>query len=125
MDDFLLLYGDTLANVNLDLLQEFHLNHSLKATITLWPFKSPYGLFELDHNGKVTNYREKPTLKELINIGFFYYEKEVLPWIKDFTNYAKFLDFMVNERKLKGFIHNGNHLTVNTLRELEEAEKSV
>ena len=55
----------------------------------------------------------------------FYFEKETLSWIKDFSNYAKFLEFLVNERKLKGFVHHGNHLTVNTLHELEEAEKSV
>ena len=124
-DDFLLLYGDTIANINLEYLQEFHFSHESKATITLLPFKSQFGLFELDKGKDAISYREKPTLSHLINIGFFYYEKEVFSWTKDFSNYVKFLEFMVNERKIKGFVHHGNHLTVNTLRELEEAEKSV
>ena len=124
-DDFILLYGDTLANVNLEHLQEFHFSHSLKATITLWPFKSSFGLFELDQEGNVVNFREKPTLNQSINIGYFYYEQEVFSWLKDFSIYAEFLEFLANQRKLKGFMHQGVHLTVNTLRELEEAEQII
>ena len=124
-DDFLLLYGDTLADVDLDRLQEFHFSHDLKATITLWPLKSQFGLFELDPDGNVINFREKPTLNQSINIGYFYYEKEVLAWMKDFSGYAEFLEFLANQRKLKGFMHHGVHLTVNTLRELEDAEQLI
>ncbi len=124
-DDFLLLYGDTLANVNLEHLQEFHSSHGSKASISLVPFKSQFGLFELDKNGNVINYREKPTLNQSINIGFFYYEKEIFSWIKDFATYVDFLEFLATERKLKGFMHNGYHLTVNTLRELEYAEQVI
>ena len=96
-----------------------------RATITLWPLKSQFGLFELDPNGNVINFREKPTLNQSINIGYFYYEKEVLSWMKDFSGYAEFLDFLANQRKLKGFMHHGVHLTVNTLRELEDAEQLI
>ena len=124
-DDFILLYGDTLANVNLKHLQEFHFSHRLKATITLWPLKSSFGLFELDQDGNVVNFREKPTLNQSINIGYFYYEQEILSWINDFATYAEFLEYLANQRKLKGFMHHGVHLTVNTLRELEEAEQII
>ncbi len=124
-DDFILLYGDTLANVNLEHLQEFHFSHNLKATITLWPFKSSFGLFELDQEGTVSNFREKPTLNHSINIGYFYYEQEVFSWLKDFSTYAEFLESLANQRKLKGFMHQGVHLTVNTLHELEEAEQVI
>lgn len=124
-DDFIFLYGDTLANVNLEHLQEFHFSHGSKATITLLPFKSQFGLFEFDQDKNVINFREKPTLNQSINIGFFYYEKEIFSWIKDFTTYVDFLAFMANQIKLKGFLHHGVHLTVNTLRELEEAEQVI
>lgn len=124
-DDFILLYGDTLANVNLEHLQEFHFSHGSKATITLLPFKSSFGLFELDQEGNAINFREKPTLNQSINIGYFYYEKEIFSWIKNFATYGEFLEFLANQRKLKGFMHYGVHLTVNTLRELEDAEQVI
>jgi len=123
--DFLLLYGDTLANVNLDHLQQFHLSHDAKATVTLWPLKSSFGLAELDEAGNVTRFREKPTLDQWINIGHFYYKKEVLSWMADFASYAKFLEFLAVNKRLKGFAHHGVHITVNTLRELEDAEQNI
>jgi glucose-1-phosphate cytidylyltransferase len=119
------LYGDTLADVNLNRLQEFHYSHNSKATITLWPLKSQFGLAELDQEGNVVRFREKPTLDQWINIGNFYYEHEVLDWMKGFTSYADFLEYLGKEKKLKGFKHNGVHITVNTLRELEDAEQNI
>lgn len=123
--DFILLYGDTLADVNLNQLQDFHFSHNSKATITLFPLKSQFGLAELDLDNNVTNFREKPTLDQWINIGNFYYDKEVLEWMKDFTSYADFLEFLGKTRSLKGFRHYGVHITVNTLRELDEAEQNI
>lgn len=123
--DFILLYGDTLADVDLNRLQEFHFSHGAKATITLYPLKSQFGLAELDQDGYVTSFREKPTLDQWINIGNFYLENEVLSWMKDFSSYAGFLQCLGSQRKLKGFRHQGIHITVNTLRELEEAEENI
>ena len=124
-NDFILLYGDTLADVNLNQLQQFHYSHSSKATITLWPLKSQFGLAEMDSEGNVIKFREKPTLDQWINIGNFYYENEALNWMKDFTSYADFLEFLGSQKKLKGFKHQGVHITVNTLRELEDAEQNI
>ena len=123
--DFILLYGDTLADVNFHQLQEFHYSHAAKATITLWPLRSQFGLAELDSDGYVTSFREKPTLDQWINIGNFYYDWEALSWMKDFRTYAMFLEHLGAQRKLKGFKHYGVHITVNTLRELEDAEKNI
>ncbi len=123
--DFVLLYGDTLADVDLNRLQEFHYSHDAKATITLYPLKSQFGLAELDQDGNVTSFREKPTLDQWINIGHFYFEHEVLFWMKDFSSYAGFLQFLGSQKKLKGFRHQGIHITVNTLRELEDAEENI
>ncbi len=123
--DLLLLYGDTLADVDFNRLQEFHRSHRAKATITLYPLKSQFGLAELDQDGNVTSFQEKPTLDKWINIGNFYYDNEVLSWMHDFSSYARFLEFLGSQGKLKGFKHHGIHITVNTLRELEDAEANI
>ena len=123
--DFLVMYGDTVANVRLDQLQEFHYSHELKATITLYPFNSSFGLFDLDHNGNIISYREKPTFSESINIGYVYYEQVAFSWMKDYEYYVDFLQFLTDQRKLKGFMHKGDHLTVNTIAELEAAEMYI
>jgi len=123
--DFILLYGDTLADVNINRLQDFHFSHGSKATITLWPFKSQFGLAELDEDGNVIKFREKPVLDQWINIGNFYYEHGVLGWMEGFSSYAAFLEHLGEQKKIKGFKHYGLHITVNTLRELEDAEQNI
>lgn len=123
--DFVLLYGDTLADVNLERLQEYHFSHSSQATITLWPLKSQFGLAELDIENNVINFREKPTLDQWINIGNFYFENQALEWMSNISSFAEFLEQLGRQKKLKGFKHEGVHITVNTLRELEDAEKNI
>ena len=123
--DFLVLYGDTLADVSVDDLITFHRSHDAKATITVWPLKSQFGLVELDAADTVTTFREKPTLDQWINIGNFYFDHQVLDWMDEFTSYADFLSTLAADGKLKAFRHRGMHITINTLRELEEAERNI
>lgn len=123
--DFILLYGDTLADVNFSDLQKSHFAHDLKATISLWPLKSQFGLVEIDSNDNVTNFREKPTLNQWINIGNFYYENEIFSLMDNYSSYATFLEFLGSQQLIKGYKHHGVHITVNTIRELEDAEKNI
>ena len=123
--DFILFYGDTLADVDLQGLQDFHYAHRAQATITLYPLKSQFGLATLDADANVTRFEEKPTLDRWINIGNFYYPKAAVSWMQDFSSYAAFLEFLGNEKRLKGYRHGGVHITVNTFRELEDAEQNI
>ena len=123
--DFILFYGDTLADVDLEKLQSFHFLHDAEATITLYPFKCQFGLATLDANNGVTRFEEKPTLDRWINIGNFYYTKKALSWMKEFSSYAEFLEYLGSEKKLMGYRHEGVHITVNTFRELEDAEQNI
>jgi len=123
--DFIVFYGDTLANVKLDVLQKYHYQHNKKITMTLWPLKSQFGLVKLDDDDNVINFREKPILDEWINIGNFYYEQNVFPLMKDISTYAEFLISMGGKEEIKGYKHEGVHITINTLRELEDAEQNI
>jgi glucose-1-phosphate cytidylyltransferase len=70
-DPFFLTYGDGLGNVDLGALREFHAGHSGAATMTTVPLPSQYGTIDVDSNGRVERFREKPILPDhLINAGF-------------------------------------------------------
>ena len=45
--------------------------------------------------------------------------------MNDFSSYATFLESLGAQKKLKGFRHNGVHITVNTIHELAEAERNI
>ena len=123
--DFLVLYGDTLSDVDLEKLIAFHRSRAEKATVTVWPLQSQFGVLEVAEDGKVVSFKEKPVLDKWINIGYFYFEKEALDWMRGFERFEDFLHWLVAEGKLNAYQHKGIHITVNTIKELDEAEKNI
>lgn len=123
--DCLVLYGDTLSDVDLDALAAFHRARPEKVTITVWPLRSQFGLLEVAEDGKVLSFKEKPILNKWINIGYFYFEREALSWLSGFTRFEDFLQHLAAGGKINAYRHAGMHITVNTLKELEEAEEAL
>lgn len=124
-DGFLVLYGDTLSNVDIDDLIAFHRARPQKATVTVWPLRSSFGLLEVGDDGKVLSFKEKPTLDKWINIGYFYFEKEALSWMAGFERFEDFLGHLVAKGELNAYRHTGVHITVNTINDLAEAEENI
>lgn len=122
-EDFIVLYGDTISNVNLNDLKNFHFSHDKPVTMSVWPFKLQFGVVSIDENSFVTNFNEKPKNNILINIGYFYFSSEMINKLEDFDTFEQFLIYIANEKKLAAYQHNGEHVTVNSIQELEEAER--
>lgn len=122
---FLVLYGDTLSNVDIDDLIAFHRARPQKATVTVWPLRSPFGLLEIGADDEVLSFKEKPTLDKWINIGYFYFERETLTWMSGFERFEDFLVHLVAKGELNAYRHKGVHITVNTINDLAEAEENI
>jgi len=123
--DFLVLYGDTLADVDLEALADFHRSHPGKATVTVWPMRSPFGVLEFGDMSRIRSFKEKPVLDKWINIGYFYFDRDALSLCPDSKGFAEFLTGLVEREELYGFRHEGVHITVNTQQELAEAERRI
>lgn len=123
--DFIMCYGDTLADVNVFKMIESHHKHGGGITITSYPLQSPFGVLNIDKSGKVLSFVEKPILDKWINIGYFYFSRECLKYIKRNDNFVDFLHERVNKGELFSYKHRGIHITVNTITELREAEKNI
>lgn len=119
----LVCYGDTLANVNLAALMRFHEEHRAAATLTTYPFQSPFGIVDADETGRIQTFREKPILPFWINIGFLLLEPVVLADLRRGSDMPAFLDGLAAGGGLFAFRHQGGHLTVNTEKERVQAEK--
>lgn len=123
--DFILCYGDTLADVNVNDLAHFHNSHKGDITVTTYPLQSQFGLMEVDSSGLVTSFKEKPVLDKWINIGYMYVSTKCLPMLEKHEKFVDFLQEMVSQNKLYSHRHKGVHITVNTLQELSEAEQNI
>ncbi len=123
--DFIMCYGDTLADVNMAKLVAFHHQHGGSITITSYPLHSPFGVLNIDKSGKVLSFVEKPVLDKWINIGYFYFSRACLDSIHKSNDFVDFLRERVNKGQMFNYKHRGIHITVNTITELREAEKDI
>ena len=124
-EDVLVLYGDTISNVDITKLLEFHKRAPKMGTLTVWPLATNFGLVELNEKNEIVEFKEKPKLDKWINIGYFVINKELFPYLNDFNTFAEFLKFCGRQKLLKAYKHEHDHYTVNNLVELAHLEENV
>ncbi|HWX54080.1 MAG TPA: nucleotidyltransferase family protein [Verrucomicrobiae bacterium] len=118
----IICYGDTLANVNLANLQSQHRSSEALATLTVYPFHSPFGIVDMDEAGRVVSVREKPVLPYWINIGYMLCEPQSFEFLSPGTDLPSFAAALGRAGRLNSYRHQGKHVTVNTEKERSEAE---
>ena len=121
----MVLYGDTISNINLYNLIRYHQTQQEPATMTVWPLRSQFGIVDISDDGKVLGFQEKPVLDKWINIGYFYFKNEMKEKINKFDKFEVFLKYLANQKILNVYKHSDLHITINTLKELADAEKSI
>tara|TARA_B100000401_G_C52802756_1_gene719439 strand:+ start:667 stop:1347 length:681 start_codon:yes stop_codon:yes gene_type:complete len=124
-NDFLLCYGDTISNVNIKELISFQKTEGNLVTITSYPITIPFGVMKLNENKIVESFNEKPTLQSVMNIGYYYFPKNQFDLIKSNDDLIDVINKLIEKKLLRCFEHNQIHITINTLSELEYAEKNI
>ena len=80
---FCATYGDGLADIDLRKLLEYHRSHGRLATLTAVHPHTHYGFLKLDAAGAITQFEEKPQLRDWINGGFFVFDRRVFDYLDD------------------------------------------
>jgi glucose-1-phosphate cytidylyltransferase len=78
---FAVTYGDGVADVDLAALARFHAERGRLATMTVVQPELQFGVAELDGDGLVRGFAEKPRLDSWINGGFFCFEPGAFDYI--------------------------------------------
>ena len=121
-------YADSMIQMvdsgDADIVKRIQESDSL-VTMAVWPLTSQFGIVEVDETGKVSGFKEKPRLDKWINIGYFYFNKEMAGQIRKYSNFAELLIDVANDGILAAYKHEGIHITVNTIKELAEAERNI
>ena len=123
-DTFFLTYGDGLGDVDLPELRRFHDEHGGGVTVTTVALPSPYGTLELDADGRVDRFREKPSLPDhRINAGFLVVDRRsVDTWEGDDLE-REVLPALVTKGELYARDHHGFWRSMDTHKDaLELAE---
>jgi glucose-1-phosphate cytidylyltransferase len=80
---FCATYGDGVADIDLAELLRFHRGHGATATMTVVRPELQFGVTELDGDGRVTGFHEKPRSEHWINGGFFCFEPAVFDHLRE------------------------------------------
>lgn len=127
-DDFLVTYGDDLANVNLKkLVKKYYLLNRKKALVTIYKKNSQYGHLIVSKKGLVKKFIEKPPHQFPINIGFYLFPKKI---IEKFTKYNyeledKLLPLLTKFKLLESHEHNGYFYSINNKKDLIIAKNKL
>jgi glucose-1-phosphate cytidylyltransferase len=80
-ETFCATYADGVADIDLQELLDFHAAHGAAATMTVVRPELQFGVTELDEDGRVRGFREKPRSEHWINGGFFCFGARALDYI--------------------------------------------
>ena len=105
---FCATYADGLADIDLGRLIEFHSEHGDLATMTVVRPELQFGIAELNGDGRVRGFREKPRTEHWVNGGFFCFEPGALGYIgEDSILEREPLERLATMGQLHAFQHEG------------------
>ena len=105
---FLATYADGVADIDLEALTEYHRAHGGLGTMTVVRPELQFGIAELNGDGRVRGFAEKPRLEHWINGGFFCFEPGALDYIADDSVLEREpLERLAADGQLHAFRHEG------------------
>lgn len=120
-DQFMVTYGDGVANIDIGALLDFHNKNGRLGTVTAVRPSSRFGELSIE-NGLVKVFQEKPQVHSgWINGGFFVFQKQVLDLI---SNEGESLEQglvgrLASKGQLAVYQHDGFWQCMDTFREME------
>ena len=117
---FLVTYGDGLTDLDLDAALRFHENHGRIATVTTVRPTSRFGMLEIDDDGRVNRFAEKPQADGWASAGYFIFEPEIFDVLGDRDDCIlerEPMERLAAAGELAAYRHDGFFYAIDTYRE--------
>jgi glucose-1-phosphate cytidylyltransferase len=107
-DTFCVTYADGVADIDLGALLAYHAQHGAAATMTVVRPRLQFGIAELNGDGVVRGFVEKPRSQHWVNGGFFCFEPSALTLLdRDSVLEREPLERLAAAGDLRAFRHEG------------------
>ncbi|MCI8299584.1 MAG: glucose-1-phosphate cytidylyltransferase [Lachnospiraceae bacterium] len=119
-ETFLMTYGDGVSNVNIQDLINFHKKNKKVATMTVVQPGGRYGAVEIQDDGTVNRFVEKPQGDGgWINAGFFVLDYEIFDYLKDDSEVFEKqpLETLAENNGLIAYKHTGYWQSMDSMRD--------
>ena len=111
-----------MSDVNVRDLLAFHKQHGKLATVTTHRPISRFGVLELEPDGVVRGFNEKPRLDGWVNVGFFVFDRRVFDYLSDDASCVleqEPLQNLAKDGQLVAYQHEGFFYAMDTYREFK------
>ncbi len=119
-------YGDIFANIDFKQQLALFKNKKILGVLTSFKERSPYGHLKIDKKKRITNFIEKPIMNDPINIGFYFFKRNIFSKSKFKKNdylETEFLPKLSKKLQLASYMHRKFHLTINTQKDLFDIKR--
>jgi len=133
-DQFIVMNGDILHNLDFDHLFEKHIYSKKQVTITTYSQQHTVRLGVLEiQDENIIKYVEKPTNKYIVSIGIYVFNKYVIDMFvkeKEFLDFPTLINILIqNQEKINSYMHDGLWIDIGTSEEylnlIENLDKIV
>lgn len=120
------LNGDELIDVDLPALLDAHGRHGGAATIVVAPLPTAFGVVDLTDDDRVAGFDEAPHLPYWAHAGVHVLDDEAIDRLPEHGDHERTtFPELAAEGKLYAYRHEGLWLTVNTPKDLRQAEEHL
>lgn len=122
-ETFLLTYGDGVGDIDIHKSIEHHRKNRRYLTVTAYKPQGKFGSLEIDNDGNVTSFTEKPKGDGMwINAGYFVCEPEFFDYLNgdNMMLEKKPLETLAKENQMTSYIHEGFWKPMDTLKDNNE-----
>lgn len=126
-ETFFALNGDQITDLRLADLYDVHARSGALATIAVVHPQLPFGVVSHDEGDFCNGFLEKPIMKDvLISSGIYVFQRSILNYLPEQGDVERTtFPSLAKSRSVMLYRHDGLFLTVNSPRELEEAEQEL
>ena len=122
----LALNGDMITNFNVSELLEKHKSSEALATVLTAPLISPHGILDIDDEGRIYRFREKPQLPFWISAGIYVLEQSLVERLPkrgdhELTTFPQ----LAEEGKLNAFRFNAFWRSIDTVKDLVDIQSEA
>lgn len=125
-EDFMLTYGDGVADVNITELLKFHNEHKKIVTISTTQPEGRFGAVKIDEDDTIESFKEKARRNQsFVNMGFMVMNRKVFDYLGDGSEMLEAGPFetLAADREMAAYKHNGFWSPMDNIHDREYLEK--
>ena len=129
-DEIIIIYADNFSDVNVRDMLAFHRQHDNPITMLLFHAPNPQacGIAELDAEGRITGFEEKPQqpVSDLANAGVYIFDAQVYKQIAEMNLFDLGYDILPQFiSKMHGWVWEGYHRDIGTYETYLQAQRDA